>query len=182
MILCWSCVQNRRSVLSLDWYKWFSCKRQKSRQRACRTCSTILFPHSTNHIIDLWRCRRCCRLRFVQTSLIGSAAHVSSDNTRGSPSDIPWLGHLFCACANVLARLQGSGWRRGAGRTSFHLFLAYTKRISRNDPWDVWSNLHLFIANVLEGNPLCSNKGERWQITVSPVPGWNLFLNPFGAF
>ena len=22
---------------------------------ACRTCSTIIFPHSTNHIIDLWR-------------------------------------------------------------------------------------------------------------------------------
>ena len=27
-------------------------------QKACRTCSTIIFPHSTNQIIDLWRCRR----------------------------------------------------------------------------------------------------------------------------
>ena len=28
---------------------------------ACRTCSTIIFPHSTNHIIVFWR-RRCrCR-------------------------------------------------------------------------------------------------------------------------
>ena len=26
-------------------------------QKACRTCSTIIFLHSTNPIIDLWRCR-----------------------------------------------------------------------------------------------------------------------------
>ena len=25
-------------------------------QKACRTCSTIIFLHSTNQIIDLWRC------------------------------------------------------------------------------------------------------------------------------
>ena len=30
-------------------------------QKACRTCSTIIFPHSANHIIDLQRC--CCRCR-----------------------------------------------------------------------------------------------------------------------
>ena len=129
-------------------------------QGACRTSSTILFPHSTNQIIDLWRCRRCCRRRFVQNSLIGSAAHASSENAHGSASDMPWLGsHFSCACANFLARLPGSGRRHGAGRTRSYLFLAYTKRISRNDPWDVWSNLHLFIANVLEVNPLCNNKG-----------------------
>ena len=33
------------------------------------TCSTILFPPSTNHIIDLWLCRcRCCR-RFLNVLL-----------------------------------------------------------------------------------------------------------------
>ena len=31
------------------------------------TCSTILFPHSTNQIIDLWRGRRCCRSSFVNS-------------------------------------------------------------------------------------------------------------------
>ena len=25
-------------------------------QKACRTCSTIIFPRSTNQVIDLWRC------------------------------------------------------------------------------------------------------------------------------
>ena len=34
-------------------------------QKVCRTCSTILFPHSTNQIIDLWRC--CCRRRFLNS-------------------------------------------------------------------------------------------------------------------
>ena len=35
---------------------------------SCRTCSTVIFPHSTNQIIDLGSCRRrCCRqfLNFV---------------------------------------------------------------------------------------------------------------------
>ena len=32
------------------------------RQKACRTRNTIIFPHSTNQIIDLWRCLgRYCR-------------------------------------------------------------------------------------------------------------------------
>ena len=26
-------------------------------QKACHTCCMITFPHSTNQIIDLWRCR-----------------------------------------------------------------------------------------------------------------------------
>ena len=42
-----------------------------SLQKACRTCSTIVFLHSTNQIIDLWRCRWRCRrqiLNFLITS------------------------------------------------------------------------------------------------------------------
>ena len=77
--------KRRRSVLSLDWHKWFSCKRERIEdlllrtrvvvrtskmknccpyladyvkifhQKAYHTCSTIIFPHSTNHIIHLGR-------------------------------------------------------------------------------------------------------------------------------
>ena len=36
-------------------------------QNVCRTCSTIIFRHSTNQIIDLWRCR--CR-RHILNSLV----------------------------------------------------------------------------------------------------------------
>ena len=35
---------------------------EKVHEKACCTRSTIIFLRSTNHIIDLWRCRcRCCR-------------------------------------------------------------------------------------------------------------------------
>ena len=38
-------------------------------QKACRTCSTIIFLYSTNQIIDLWRCRWRCR-RQILSSLV----------------------------------------------------------------------------------------------------------------
>ena len=40
-------------------------------QKACRTCSTIIFPHSNNQVIDLWRCRDRCR-RHLLNSLSSS--------------------------------------------------------------------------------------------------------------
>ena len=49
-------------------------------QKACRTCSTICFPHSTNQFIDLWR-RHCCCRRQILDSLI--AVMWSHFQTRG---------------------------------------------------------------------------------------------------
>ena len=34
-------------------------------QKVCGTCSTIIFLHSTNQIIDLWRCRWHCRRQIL---------------------------------------------------------------------------------------------------------------------
>jgi len=54
-------------VLSLEPQMWnftSSLGRQRGtlHQKACPTCSTIMFLHSTNQIIDFWYCRyRCCR-------------------------------------------------------------------------------------------------------------------------
>ena len=89
-----------RSVLSLSWREWFSCKggewkdlllwvcvvnrtsnmnslcsladcvKKKCLQRWCRKCSTIISPHSTNHIIDLRRCRHSCRRRIFDSILL----------------------------------------------------------------------------------------------------------------
>ena len=39
-------------------------------QKACRTCSTIIFPRSTNQSIDLWLCRRRCRRHFLNSLMI----------------------------------------------------------------------------------------------------------------
>ena len=38
---------------------------KKLHQKACRTCSTIIFARSTNQIIDLGRCR--CRGHFLNS-------------------------------------------------------------------------------------------------------------------
>ena len=38
-------------------------------QKAWRACSAIIFPHSTNQIIDLWHCPGRCRRHFL-TSLL----------------------------------------------------------------------------------------------------------------
>ena len=88
-------VQNRRSAFRLAWRKWFSRKgknesftvagsrcrqnlknenftssfgrpRQNLHQKAC---CTIIFPHSTNQIIHLWRCRCRCCLHFLNSLL-----------------------------------------------------------------------------------------------------------------
>ena len=40
--------------------------RRRLQQKACRTCSTIIFPHSTNQIIDLWRYRCRYRRHFIR--------------------------------------------------------------------------------------------------------------------
>ena len=49
-------------------------RQNKLHQKACRTCSTIIFLHSTNQIIDLWRCRWRC-LRQILNSLL---SHIQS--------------------------------------------------------------------------------------------------------
>ena len=51
---------------------------QKLHQKACRTCSTIIFPHSTNQIIHSWSCRcRCCR-HFLNSSVFQRRRFVIS--------------------------------------------------------------------------------------------------------
>ena len=41
-------------------------KPHKMHQKACRTCSTIIFPLLTNQIISLWRWRCSCRPSFLR--------------------------------------------------------------------------------------------------------------------
>ena len=42
---------------------------KKLHQKACRTCSTIIFLHSTNEIIDLWHCHWRCRHQIINSLL-----------------------------------------------------------------------------------------------------------------
>ena len=50
----------------------------KSHQKACRTCSKIIFSHSTNQIIDLLRCRCCCPRRFLNPRMTTAAVATLS--------------------------------------------------------------------------------------------------------
>ena len=84
-------------------------------QKACRTCSMIIFLHSTNQIIDLWRCRWRCR-RQILNSLM----------TTGTATTEPKLNNLIgwmikksscCTCgtlfgANFDVVCQMTTWNR----------------------------------------------------------------------
>ena len=52
---------------------------KKLHQKAWRTCSTIIFPRSTDHIIDLWRCR-CCSLLSSATISMASFGLIGANN------------------------------------------------------------------------------------------------------
>ena len=58
---------------------------KKLHQKACRT---IIFPYSTNKIIDLWRCRGRCRRHFLNSILVDqdrdtAAMLVDQNNPQG---------------------------------------------------------------------------------------------------
>ena len=160
MILCWSCVQcvGELSFHLID-TKCFLVRGKNctNGRAACAAQNYFLIQPVRSLTYDV--VVAVAVVISLQNSLIGSAAHASSENAHGSPSVIPWLSHLLCTLPGCKAVAEGVA----QGELAFHLFLAYIKRISRNDPWDMWSNLHLFIANVLEVNSLWNNKGQRWH-------------------
>ena len=59
-------------------------------QKAWRACSTIIFPHSTNQIFDLWRCPGRCRRNFLN-SLLGSFSVVDwNGNDNATNKEFDW--------------------------------------------------------------------------------------------
>ena len=54
----WRCRQNLKLEIFTPSFTDYV---KKLHESACRTCCTIIFPPPTNHIIDLLRCRCCCR-------------------------------------------------------------------------------------------------------------------------
>ena len=66
---------------------------KKLLERACHKCSTITFPHSANHIIDLWRCR-CRRRRHCwncQSSLLRNKFLWPSQKTWNGLPDLSYI-------------------------------------------------------------------------------------------
>ena len=66
---------------------------------ACRTCSTIIFPLSTNQIIVFWRLR-CCGRRLCLSSLI-DFSHSGVQRPRDHS-----LGNNFFCHAHILLKMK----------------------------------------------------------------------------
>ena len=73
---------------------------KKLDQKARCTCSTIIFPHSTNQIIDLWRYHCLCRRHFLHFLVLGTGQHQGL-RMRKVPS-----GLMPCNTKEILARFQ----------------------------------------------------------------------------
>ena len=67
-----------------DYVKEFYCS-------ACRTCSTIIFSHSTNQIIVFWR-RHCRCGRPCLSSVINFHSSLSNQSTKVQHSDLVSYG------------------------------------------------------------------------------------------
>ena len=99
-------------------------------QKACRTCSTIIFLHSTNQIIDLWRCRWCCRRQIYKLSILNSTlswtCQCPASYKRTSHCSLDWL---LCKSYATLEALVGSlyftatlfGGNKGKGGTTLKI-------------------------------------------------------------
>ena len=110
-------------------------------QKACRTCSTIIFLHSTNEIIDLWRYRWRCR-RQILNSLFAA---------------LQWL--LFCAQKELWQRdvlliifLCWKHFKRKCSKRGIYLPMLYSPQNhvkSSNHELQVYNtSIHFFIELI----------------------------------
>ena len=63
-------------------------------QISCRTCRTIIFLHSTNQVIDLWRCCWCCHRQILNSLMKVSRRHQSA------PNSVPHVQHDYFSSSN----------------------------------------------------------------------------------
>ena len=149
---------------------------------ACRTCSTIVFPHSTNQIIVFWRLR--CRWRLLRLS---SLLKFTS------------LRHLmFCLQSLDLTKLsapvkQEDEWIKVSIKSSFNFFflLFWFIGLPLNDSFEKtfswisrnvyvirlsgWLYKCLFFFFVLHEN---EKNGEKVVKLFHMKNQWNFFMRP----
>ena len=67
-------------------------------QSVCRTCSTIIYPHSINQITVFWRCRCCCLRPCLSSLLLGFGQNAREIilEFHSSPFDYPYLYCKLC--------------------------------------------------------------------------------------
>ena len=70
---------------------------RKLHHRAWPKCSTFVFLHSTNHIVNLWWCRR----RFLKSRILGSLRSIDGDDNENVKTFAQT--RLFCDNSFLLA-------------------------------------------------------------------------------
>ena len=143
-------------------------------QKACRTCSTIIFLHWTNQIIDLWRCRWRCR-RQILSSLLMKVLHVQPQGHKSIIWLIEWgtiiVLHVQHALKNIFFRSKNfnlwlCGWQRKPAAVDFSYVLIWPLKINtkqRQSLWldalavrltFFWPGYHWYCGLVFEDNPI----------------------------
>ena len=119
---------------------------KKLHQKACRT---IFFPHSTNHIIDLWRCRCRCRCRSCRRFL----------NSLISVSGWPLVNPDF----NIAS---GDKYRKKIAQCPPYSVAQVGKNNEPVIPIEIkatpWVTCGIYCFNRF---PKCKIKGATWQIS-----------------
>ena len=101
---------------------------------ACRTCSTIIFPHSANQIIDLWRCGCHCRRLCLSSRITVSSGANLYKREAHHQIRIQWSSGI-CSCLLCSHRKRCHRLSQH-GRTHSCLNKA-TKQILRNGDYFV---------------------------------------------
>ena len=118
-------------------------------QKAWRTCSTIIFLHSTNQIIDLWRCRWCCRSQILNSLLFR--------NDCGKKSKFPYANHTsydwrksFPKQSNFVFLVQMNSWHYICEATTDFTHFAFSQ--------DGFRSTHQLFVRFFWLNPGLSNR------------------------
>ena len=110
-------------------------------RKACSTCSTIIFLHSTNQIIDLWRCRWHCRRQILTylmtmtttTPQINDLIGWMKKNNVLHVRQAFWCNFFDVVCQTTTWNFHFSGfWRQRNPAVVKLLFLAFACQASES--------------------------------------------------
>jgi len=108
-------------------------------QKACRTCSTIVFSYSTNHIIDLGRCCCRCSLRFLNSLFLFFLSFYIGQCGRGTQKlgcRITWLSRTKLKTSKTQTQTQTYPRARTYKKTQHSRSYIWYLRILSTEKWN----------------------------------------------
>ena len=135
---------------------------KKLHKKACRTCSTIIFPHSTNQIIDLWPCCCCCRRHFLRLP-IKKEGEKRNSHVRTCTAHAYEQVHTYGACRAQHLRTYTHAKRTESAKQVLFCFCFYKQAQIISIPWNPPSFIFraLVIAAITIEMSKWSKNGKR---------------------